>query len=121
MTSFSVPKSVTVLWAVADEDTQAAILDAVDEAVAAGLRYVARHAISVRVRGNSVPAKPVAAAAYLHTTSRALEPQLHHHVVVANTAIGPDGTRRALDGRMLFHHAKPRSWSTSGQSEFPLE
>ncbi|MDA8296476.1 MAG: relaxase domain-containing protein [Actinomycetota bacterium] len=118
--TFSAPKSVSVLWAVADEDTKAAILDALDDAVASGLRYLSRHAISVRVRGNSVPATPVAAAAYLHPTSRALEPQLHHHVVVANAAIGPDGLRRALDARMVFHHAKTASFIAGAELRHQL-
>ena len=31
------------------------------------------------------------AAAYLHRTSRAWDPQLHTHVLIANATQGPDG------------------------------
>jgi conjugative relaxase-like TrwC/TraI family protein len=104
--TFSAPKSVSLLWAVADDPTRAEILHAIDEAVAAGLRYAERHALRVRVLGQDERAEGVIAADYLHTTSRALEPQLHHHVVIANFARGSDGEGRALDARHLFHHAQ---------------
>ncbi len=42
------------------------------------------------------------AAAYQHRTSRAQDPHLHTHVIVANLARSPDGTYRALDGRPLL-------------------
>ena len=118
--TFSVPKSLSVLWAVADEETQVAILDAIGESVSSGLRYLARHAISVRFRATSIPATAVAAADYLRTTSRALEPQLHRHVVVANAAVGADGIRRALDARMLFHHAKTASYVAGAELRHQL-
>lgn len=51
--TFSPPKSLSVLWAVGDEATRAAVLDALDESVAAGLRYPERHTLSVRVKGQS--------------------------------------------------------------------
>ena len=42
------------------------------------------------------------AAAYQHRTSRAQDPHLHTHVIVANMARSPDGTWRALDGEPLL-------------------
>ena len=98
--TFSVPKSVSVLWAGADDATRAAVLEALDEAVAGGLRYLERQAFKVSVRKHPLPASGIVAADYLHTTSRALEPQLHHHVVVANFGVGPDGVARALDAAL---------------------
>ena len=118
--TFSVPKSVSVLWAAGDEEARTAVLDALDEAVAAGLRYLDRHALSVRVQGESVPATGVVAADYLHATSRALEPQLHHHVVVANLATAPDGSTRALDARQLFRHAKTASYLAGAELRHQL-
>ena len=44
-------------------------------------------------------------ASFRHLTSRALDPFPHHHNVVANTVVDPDGTRRALDARCLYRHA----------------
>ena len=48
----------------------------------------------------------VVAAAYRHRMSRALDPQLHTHVVCANVARGPDGRWTALDARHLYEHAQ---------------
>ena len=42
------------------------------------------------------------AAAFLHRTSRAPDPHLHSHVLVANLAPGPDERWSALDARGLF-------------------
>ncbi len=44
------------------------------------------------------------AAAYQHRTSRAQDPHLHTHVIVANMARGLDGVWRALDGEPLLKH-----------------
>src|ERR671910_15817 len=52
------------------------------------------------------PGEGVVAAAYRHRMSRALDPQLHTHVVSANVARGPDGRWTALDARHLYDHAK---------------
>ena len=118
--TFSVPKSVSVLWAGADEATRAAVLEALDEAVAGGLRYLERQAFKVSVRKRPLLASGVVAADYLHTTSRALEPQLHHHVVVANFGVGPDGVARALDARFVFHHAKTASFLAAAELRHQL-
>src|SRR3954451_23305192 len=46
------------------------------------------------------------AAAFRHRTSRAGDPQLHTHVLVANATLGADGRWSALDGRRIYAHAK---------------
>src|SRR5271167_1696185 len=46
------------------------------------------------------------AAAYRHRMSRALDPQLHTHVVAANLAVGSDGRFTALYGAPLYRTAK---------------
>jgi AAA domain/TrwC relaxase len=46
------------------------------------------------------------AAAFEHRSSRAGDPLLHTHVVVANVTQGSDGRWTALDGRARYHHAK---------------
>src|SRR5919108_523192 len=50
------------------------------------------------------------AAAFRHRTSRAGDPQLHTHVLVANLIEGVDGRWSALDGRRLYAHAKTASY-----------
>ena len=50
------------------------------------------------------------AAAFRHRTSRAGDPQLHTHVLVANLGRGLDGRWSALDGRRLYAHARAASF-----------
>ena len=59
--------------------------------MAAGVTYLEDNAASVRVGSSSTlgQARGLLAASYLHGTSRALDPELHCHVVVANMAEGP--------------------------------
>src|SRR5271170_1280135 len=46
------------------------------------------------------------AAAYLHRMSRALDPQLHTHVVAANLTRGRDGRYTALHAAPVYRAAK---------------
>ena len=55
-------------------------------------------------------ASGLVAAAFRHRTSRAGDPQLHTHVLVANLGRGPDGRWSALDGRRLYAHARAASF-----------
>jgi hypothetical protein len=45
-------------------------------------------------------------AAFRHRTSRAGDPHLHTHVLVANLVLGADGNWGTLDGRRIYAHAK---------------
>ncbi len=101
--TFSAPKSVSVLFAVADDDLSAALRDAHEWAVDQAISYLEReacftrrgHAGSERVRGDGF-----VAAAYRHRMSRAGDPQLHTHVVVANLTRA-DGRYTALDAHTV--------------------
>ncbi len=103
--TFSPPKSVSTLWALADEKASAQVLAAHEAAVAASLSFVERHAAFTR-RGHNgvlqVDTEGLLAAAFVHRTSRAADPQLHTHVLVANKVRAEDGAWLALDGRELF-------------------
>jgi conjugative relaxase-like TrwC/TraI family protein len=109
--TFSAPKSVSLLHALGDGEVAAAVTAGHESAVAAAMSYVERHALAVRrrqgVTGRPVPTTVdgVAAAAFVHRVSRALDPHLHTHVVVANLARGPEGGWSALDGRGVYAHA----------------
>ena len=46
------------------------------------------------------------AASFQHRTSRAGDPLLHHHVLVANLVRDAEGRWGALDGRLIYAHAK---------------
>ncbi len=104
--TFSVPKSVSLLWAITDDpDIRDHVTAALDHAVRAGVEYLEANAAWVRTGPVPTQTAGLLGAAYLHATNRNLEPQLHTHVVIANAAMHPNGTLRALDGRGLFLHA----------------
>ena len=83
--------------------------DAHDEAVRDALGYVERHAAVTR-RGpggmHAIAGNGLVAAAFRHRTSRAGDPQLHTHVLVANLTLGADGQWSTLDARRIYAHAK---------------
>jgi conjugative relaxase-like TrwC/TraI family protein len=107
--TFSAPKSVSVLFGLADERTSAEVRNAHEAAVHAALGYMERQAAVAR-RGpggsESVLGNGFVAAAFRHRTSRAGDPQLHTHVLVANMTRAHDGRWTALDARRLYAHAK---------------
>jgi conjugative relaxase-like TrwC/TraI family protein len=108
--TFSVPKSVSVLWGVADAATQERIVEAHHAAVADVLDFFEREVAATRTgvadRDGAVAqvgVAGVAAVAYDHYDSRAGDPQLHTHLVVSNKVLALfDGRWRSLDGRPVF-------------------
>jgi conjugative relaxase-like TrwC/TraI family protein len=106
--TFKAPKSVGLLWGIADAESAAQLGAAHDDAVAAALGYMEREACRAR-RGAGgaiqVRGEGFVAAAFRHASSRAGDPLLHTHVVAGNLTLGPDGKWTALDARHLFRHA----------------
>jgi conjugative relaxase-like TrwC/TraI family protein len=104
--TFSAPKSVSVLFAIADEALAGELLAAHEHAVDAALVYLERGACVTR-RGHDgverVRGEGFVAASYRHRMSRAGDPQLHTHVVVGNLTRA-EGRFTALDGRALYEH-----------------
>ncbi|MGH3004710.1 MAG: MobF family relaxase [Gaiellaceae bacterium] len=103
---FSTPKSVSLLHALGDEETREAIAAAHRSAWEAALAYLEAEACVTR-RGKDGYLRErgggFVAAAYQHRTSRAQDPHLHTHVIVANMTRSPsDGEWRALDGEAIL-------------------
>jgi conjugative relaxase-like TrwC/TraI family protein len=101
---------VSLLWALGDRETAEQVTAAHDAAVDAAIGYLQRAAGFTR-RGaggaETVPVDGFVAAAFRHRTSRADDPLLHTHVLVANLArTTDDHVWRTLDSRKLFAHAK---------------
>jgi conjugative relaxase-like TrwC/TraI family protein len=104
---FSPPKSVSLLHALGDEKVRHAVNQAHLAAWQAALSYLEEQACVTRRGKNGVIRERGAgfvAAAYQHRTSRAQDPHLHTHVIVANTTRSPDGEWRALDGEPILKH-----------------
>ncbi|TDD60014.1 conjugal transfer protein, partial [Kribbella antibiotica] len=106
--TFSPAKSVSALWATADVGVQEQIVAAHHEAVQQVLDLIEQHAAFTRSGHDGIAqldTRGVITAAFDHWDTRAGDPQLHTHVVVANRIQGPDGNWRTLDGRVLFQSA----------------
>jgi conjugative relaxase-like TrwC/TraI family protein len=104
--TFSAPKSVSVLFAIADEPMAGALLEAHEQAVAAAFGYLEQEACFTRRGHNGVErvrGDGFLAAAYRHRLSRAGDPQLHTHVVVANMTRA-NGRWTALEAHGLYEH-----------------
>ena len=107
--TFSVPKSASVLWAVADAGTQALIAQAHHAAIAEVVAFIEREVAATRVGATGpdgaaaqVDVTGVIATAFDHYDSRAGDPHLHTHVVISNKVqTAQDGKWRSLDGRPI--------------------
>jgi conjugative relaxase-like TrwC/TraI family protein len=111
--TFSAPKSVSVLFGIGEPGLHERVRAAHDIAVLRAIGYFERNAAAVRRGHGGViveEAPGLIAAAFRHRTSRAGDPQLHTHVLVANLGRGLDGRWSALDGRRLYAHARTASF-----------
>lgn len=110
--TFSAPKSVSVAWALGGHPVAAEVKAAHAEAVKAGLGYLQRSACFTRrgagghqfLQGNGF-----LAAGYTHRSSRAGDPQLHTHVLVANATYA-EGRWTRLHHPSVYAHAKTASY-----------
>ncbi|MEC3853624.1 MobF family relaxase [Paenarthrobacter ureafaciens] len=104
--TFSVPKSVSALWALSPRHLQEQILQTHHEGIEATLAWMEEQVIHTRSGRNGVAhvgTKGVIAAAFDHWESRAGDPQLHTHLVIANRVQRvTDGSWVTLDSRSLY-------------------
>ncbi|MGQ0618101.1 MAG: MobF family relaxase [Acidimicrobiia bacterium] len=109
--TFCAPKSVSLLFALGDPEVSNEVRNAADAAIAASLPVLEREACRVRRGKNGhtvLDGDGFVAAAFRHRTSRAGDPHLHTHVVLANVARAEaDGRWTALDGRPLYAWLSP--------------
>ncbi len=112
--TLSVPKSVSVLWAMADEEDRRTIERALLEAAERTVQYMARNKAVVHRRGKDgvrvrEAAAGAAVASSLHVTARrargdrAPAPQLHVHNLVVGV-VRMDGRLVAADSWEWFRH-----------------
>lgn len=107
--TFSIPKSASVLWGIADAHIQATIARAHHAAVAEVVVFIEREVAATRTGGMAgdgavaqVDVMGLVATAFDHFDSRAGDPHLHTHIVISNkvqTVL--DGKWRSLDGRPM--------------------
>ncbi|MGX1880000.1 MobF family relaxase [Nocardia fluminea] len=105
--AFSPVKSVSVLWALAPPDMAARIEAAHQRAIGDALTWLERNGLLTRLGRNGVrhvEVEGIVAACFTHRDSRAGDPDLHTHVLIANKVRTLDGKWRTIDSR-LFHEA----------------
>jgi conjugative relaxase-like TrwC/TraI family protein len=115
--TFSVPKSVSVVYALADPIVRQEVIAAGEAALGETIAWLEREACHVRRGTNNraakvtnvddwgtrrLPGAGFVAAAFRHRTSRAGDPQLHWHVLVANMSRGADMRWTALDATSVY-------------------
>jgi len=106
--TFSPPKSVSVLWAAADEAGRQAIWDAHHAGVEAALAYLEREAAWSRAGHSgirSVETTGWVVASFDHRMSRSGDVQIHTHNAVLNRVRCSDGQWRSLDARAIYRVA----------------
>jgi conjugative relaxase-like TrwC/TraI family protein len=109
--TFGAPKSVSVIWALGGRGAAAEVKAAHAAAVQAGLDYLQGAACWTR-RGKGgrefLKGNGLLGAGYVHRSSRAGDPHLHTHVLVANATFA-EGRWTRLYHPALYEHAKTAS------------
>jgi conjugative relaxase-like TrwC/TraI family protein len=110
--TFSAPKSVSLLYGLGEPTVAEQVREAHHAALTGAVEYLQRQA-ATGLRGHHGPGSGgrrvdtdgLIAVAFEHRSSRAGDPQLHTHVVVANLARGVDGRWGAIDTGAIYRHA----------------
>jgi conjugative relaxase-like TrwC/TraI family protein len=113
--TFSAPKSVSAVWALADLDLRARIEQAHETAIDRALHYAIGHVPMIRQRAGPdtvmhAKASELVATSWRHSTARAVgeqapDPQLHSHVLL-HGAMRRDGRVVAIDSRAWLVHQR---------------
>jgi len=114
--TFSAPKSVSAVWALASPELRAGIEVAQERAVDAALAHATEYVPMVRRRVDKAtvlretPAE-LLATSWRHTTARAVagrapDPQLHSHVVLHGAVRQGDGKVVAIESRAWLVHQR---------------
>ncbi|WP_216917410.1 MobF family relaxase, partial [Nocardia noduli] len=104
--TFSPVKSVSALWALAPRGISEKIEAAHHAAIGDALGWLQRKGIFTRLGRNGVrqvDVEGIVAASFTHRDSRAGDPDLHTHVLIANRVRTIDGLWRTLDSATLHH------------------
>lgn len=105
--TLSAPKSVSVLWSQLEGEKQQAIQLAHAQAVTATIGFIERRFSYSRLgKGGADQVRvKLIVAAFEHSCSRALDPQLHTHCLVMNLGIDSEGVARSILSKP-FYEAK---------------
>ncbi len=106
--TFSAPKSVSVVWALAGTDQREALEQAQERAVERALKLLEDKAFFARTgrAGEVSQHAKLIAATFRHGTSREQDPQLHTHAFIMNLAVREDGKVSSIDPRTMMKWQK---------------
>ena len=105
--TFSAPKSVSIAWAVGNEEVKRGIEAAQDRAVEKTLAFI-EEKFALGRRGSAKEGTitkehvKLLAAVYRHGSSRELDMQIHSHAMLQNLGLRADGTWGALNEKEIF-------------------
>ncbi|MEY8214742.1 MAG: MobF family relaxase, partial [Colwellia sp.] len=103
--TFSAPKSVSAVWARADKYLKLKIQQAHFKSTKAAIAFIEDNAAVTRRNNLGLQREKVTglvAATFEHATSRAQDPQLHTHCLIANAAPRKDGSWGTIESRDLY-------------------
>ena len=104
--SFSAPKSVSSLYAYGGGWVRGEIKEAMGEALVAAVEVLDDACRLTRIGGDKdrswIETEGLLAASVLHTASRSGDPNLHAHLLIANSQCDALGTWRAVDGNEVY-------------------
>ncbi|MBN2429501.1 MAG: relaxase domain-containing protein [Deltaproteobacteria bacterium] len=109
--TLSPPKSLSILFAIGNEEFRDIAVDAQQTAVKKTLEYIEESGFFRTQRKEngrvvSSPAKGMVGLPIFHSLNRKNEPQLHDHTLIANSGIDPDGKERAVDYGYIYRNQK---------------
>lgn len=113
-------KSFSVAALLADTGPGSEVLAAVQTANETALAWLEEHASAARVVQKVVDAEGLTVASFRHLTSRALDPFVHHHNIVANSVEVPDVGHRALDARELYNNSQAAGALATAEARWRL-
>ena len=103
---FTPPKSISIAWGLGDEQLRRGIESAHERAIQDVIRHLEKNVVMTRRGRNGVrqieTSSGVIGTKFRHWDSRAGDPNLHDHVVIANRVQGVDGQWSSIDGRMIY-------------------
>lgn len=102
--TFSAPKSVSMAWAVGDQEVSGIIDRAHVQAIKETVSWFEDNHAYGRSRAGSTKVAGVTASRFRHYTNRDGEVHLHDHVTVSNKVVDKNGVWRSLDGRDVYRY-----------------
>ena len=107
--TFNAPKSVSIAFALANDQTRREIRQAHTVAIKRAFQYLEEHGALTRRKNDGdvvFERANLIAVAFEHASSRNLDPHLHTHLVVLNVAFRSDGTTGTVYSRPFWNLQK---------------